>query len=113
MNRIVIILFIVLSLFGTKRECKSELRETGKQVLPAHFARMHKLHDEKGLFCKICHKKEKRYPEYALIVPQYSSLESPGPGYVDKSICLHCHRKDGEAISDEATSFYGVDDAGD
>ncbi len=105
----IILLFILclLSLSGIYGECMSEDSEMESQPLPVHFARMHKMHDDKGMQCKTCHKGEKGYPEDALTVAQYSSAESPGPGYVDKAICLYCHRDSGEDSSDIAQAFYG------
>ncbi len=107
--------FLTISLFilcllsqsGLYSECVSEYNETERQPLPVHFARMHKLHDDKGLQCKTCHRGEKRYSENAFTVAQYSSAGSPGPGYVDKTICLYCHRENGEDSSDIAPAFYG------
>ncbi|MBT3880904.1 MAG: hypothetical protein HON76_07985 [Candidatus Scalindua sp.] len=97
----------LLGLSGIYNECMPEDSEAEKQALPVHFARMHKLHDDKGLQCKTCHRAEERYPEDALTVAQYSSAELPGPGYVDKTICLYCHRENGEDSSDIAPAFYG------
>lgn len=107
MKRFFTISLFILSLSGIYGECMSEDSETERQSLPVHFARMHKLHDDKGLQCKTCHRAEERYPEDALTVAQYSSSESPGPGYVDKTICLYCHRENGEDSSDIAPAFYG------
>lgn len=107
MKRFLTISLFILSLSGIYNECMSEDSETEKQTLPVHFARMHKLHDDKGLQCKTCHKKERSYLEDALTVAQYSSAESSGPGYVDKTICLYCHCENGEDSSDIAPAFYG------
>ena len=107
MKRLLTMSLLILSLSGIYSECMSEDCETEKQTLPVHFARMHKLHDDKGMQCKTCHRVEGKYPEDALTVAQYSSAESPAPGYVDKTICLYCHRENGEDSSDIAPAFYG------
>ncbi len=110
MKRFLTISLFILCLFsqsGLYSECVSEDNETERQPLPVHFARMHKLHDDKGLQCKTCHRAEERYPEDAFTVAQYSSAESPGQGYVDKIICLYCHRENGEDSLEIAPVFYG------